>query len=625
MSNQPLSSYNPFHQLQQDICDVVNAADMLREAGVKLIAENRLDIDFQIQESLQKQGIAAIVMTPDATYLGHQGTSQAWQLDDITVQVVEYLPISRAGNRQSVVTGLDLCNFISEMLCGPSSVIGFGKLCSDGIEQGEDDGLLVTKLHMKAYLENGTGGVIFIEFATKYELSTAITSLSTEIYGDLSSKADLSDINDGKLTFLDMSGQEIGYFTANQANDISVTLAGGSGGGEWGTIAGTLSDQVDLWENLSDKDVELSTLDDRLGIIDNTLNEQDQRLSSVEGSYDLLVNRVSQDEDTLQEVVEKVPDEATSENQLADKAFVNSSINNYAAFYITKNANGDAWATYAELSNATTFYNAGLPILPTKNDYCVVLEDETKTTALSVNPTTRYTWQGEKYPDGQWEFQYIVNNTSLTQQQVNAINSGITKEMVDNRVIPSTDNPGYAANADWAWECEDARTALTASYANNTSKALSANEATHALSADWATNALSATDAYSAEVANWAERADNANNATLADIAVKAQRPQDSTHTSIKSWQQMFNVYVPPFLSGYATEDWVNDQGFLTAHQSLAGYATEVWVNGQGFLKQSDLAGYATEAYVNSMLSDYTPLSTFNETLGDLSTLIHNI
>lgn len=42
-------------------------------------------------------------------------------------------------------------------------------------------------------------------------------------------------------------------------------------------------------------------------------------------------------------IEEKIPASATSENQLADKAFVNSSINNYAAFYLTKNAEGDAF------------------------------------------------------------------------------------------------------------------------------------------------------------------------------------------------------------------------------------------------------------------------------------------
>ena len=104
-------------------------------------------------------------------------------------------------------------------------------------------------------------------------------------------------------------------------------------------------------------------------------------------------------QEQIDEIEAKIPSAATSENQLADKAFVNSSINNYAAFYLTKNANGDAFETYAELTSTTKFWNAGVEKTPTKNDYLVVLEDETKTTSLGINPTTRYTYQGE-WPTG---------------------------------------------------------------------------------------------------------------------------------------------------------------------------------------------------------------------------------
>ena len=148
----------------------------------------------------------------------------------------------------------------------------------------------------------------------------------------------------------------------------------------------------------------------------------------------------------VDEIEAKIPNAATSENQLADKAFVNSSINNYSAFYLTKNANGDAFETHGEMLLTGKFYNAGVERIPTKNDYLVVLQDETKTTALGVNPTTRYVYQGE-WPTGQFEFQYIVNNTALTQAQVDAINSGITKSIVDSRVIPSSTKPGYAENS----------------------------------------------------------------------------------------------------------------------------------------------------------------------------------
>lgn len=80
-----------------------------------------------------------------------------------------------------------------------------------------------------------------------------------------------------------------------------------------------------------------------------------------------------------------------------------------------------------------------------------------------------------------------------------------------------------------------------------------------------------------------------------------------------------------PSLDGYATEQWVENKGYLTEHQSLDGYATETYVNSHhDDTKQdaiSDLAtirsgaalgatalqsvpsGYATEAYVDSAIS----------------------
>jgi hypothetical protein len=53
----------------------------------------------------------------------------------------------------------------------------------------------------------------------------------------------------------------------------------------------------------------------------------------------------------------KIPSAATSSNQLADKNYVDDSINSVTAYYITKNAQGDQWASYAELAAATTFYS----------------------------------------------------------------------------------------------------------------------------------------------------------------------------------------------------------------------------------------------------------------------------
>ena len=418
----------------------MNKSPVILSAGIEFIAEDSQSIDYQIKESLKKQGLAAVVMTPSLDYLGHNGTSEAYQLNDLTIEFVEYTPINRASNRAVVCTGNDLANYTSELLGGPNAVIGFGKLCPNGIEQGEDGGLLVTKLTFRTYVENGdTGPIIYVPFVTKDEM---------EQY-----------VGDGKLTFT-KDGKEIGKFTANQKTDISVELPND---GIWGKITGNIEDQEDLIEKLNDK-------------------ASQEQVDAIE---------------------EKIPASATSENQLADKAFVNSSINNYAAFYLTKNANGDAFQTHEELTSATKFWNAGVEKTPTKNDYLVVLQDETKTTSLGVDPTTRYTYQGE-WPTGQFEFQYIVNNTALTQEQVDAINSGITKSIVDSMVIPSTTHPGAAAAADYADNAATASMAQTAENANTANFAQNAefaNSASYAQNADTASTALTANTALTAETA----------------------------------------------------------------------------------------------------------------------------
>lgn len=131
------------------------------------------------------------------------------------------------------------------------------------------------------------------------------------------------------------------------------------------------------------------------------------------------------------DINDKIPSTASADNQLADKAFVNSSINAMAAFYITYNENGDAFPTRADLLSATTFYSGGQARVPTQNDYAIVRADDSQPAGVDGSyPTTRYSYQGGTYPNGQWSFQYIVNATAFTQAQINALNSGITAELV---------------------------------------------------------------------------------------------------------------------------------------------------------------------------------------------------
>lgn len=137
-----------------------------------------------------------------------------------------------------------------------------------------------------------------------------------------------------------------------------------------------------------------------------------------------LTEKTAENEDAVSGINAKIPTQASSTNQLADKDFVNSSIENVAAYYITKDAAGNPFATKAELNAATVFYSGGQIRVPTRNDYTVVLADESKI-ENGVAPTTRYL-----YYNG-WNYQYVVNNTALTAAQWKAINSGITAEILD--------------------------------------------------------------------------------------------------------------------------------------------------------------------------------------------------
>jgi hypothetical protein len=131
-------------------------------------------------------------------------------------------------------------------------------------------------------------------------------------------------------------------------------------------------------------------------------------------------------------IEEIIPSTASTDNMLADVAFVNSSINNMAAYYITASASGNAFGNHARLISGPWYFQGQLRT-PTMNDYALVVADETHD-----NKSARYLFDGV-----QWAFQYTLNNTEFTQAQIDAINSTITKGKVDSydAHIIDTNNP----------------------------------------------------------------------------------------------------------------------------------------------------------------------------------------
>ena len=140
---------NPARDLQRYVCDYLN--DELSSTGVTMLVEDNKNIEFEIQNALKKQGLAAVCMTPTMTYLGKTANGQAWQCSDLTLQFVEYVPVNRAKNKESFTSGFDAAFKCQRMLAGPDAKCGFGKFCPVNIEQGEDNGLMVVKATFDTY------------------------------------------------------------------------------------------------------------------------------------------------------------------------------------------------------------------------------------------------------------------------------------------------------------------------------------------------------------------------------------------------------------------------------------------------------------------------------------------
>lgn len=105
-------------------------------------------------------------------------------------------------------------------------------------------------------------------------------------------------------------------------------------------------------------------------------------------------------------VEEKIPSQASSTNQLADKNFVNSSVST-------------ATATFKGTYNSV----AELEQVPADaNDYAFV---------ISTDSAGNTVYNRYKYSNGSWLFEYALNNSSFTTAQWAAINSAITSGDVE--------------------------------------------------------------------------------------------------------------------------------------------------------------------------------------------------
>lgn len=112
-------------------------------------------------------------------------------------------------------------------------------------------------------------------------------------------------------------------------------------------------------------------------------------------------------ESDVNTIESKIPNQATAENQLADRNFVNSSIATSTATFC------GTYNSLEELEEVTA----------DDNDYGFVVS----TDQLGNTVYSRY-----KYSNDSWVFEYNLNNSSFTSDQWAAINSGATPEIINS-------------------------------------------------------------------------------------------------------------------------------------------------------------------------------------------------
>lgn len=131
----------------------------------------------------------------------------------------------------------------------------------------------------------------------------------------------------------------------------------------------------------------------------------------------------------VEAIEEKIPPQATEENKLADKNFVNSSISTNTAFFrgtydLVNDLGLTAEATEAEIAAALAAEITEV----TNNDYSFV---------FYTNATTGITEYYDRYKyssESGWSFEFRLNNSSFTAEQWAAISSGITTSLVSSLV-----------------------------------------------------------------------------------------------------------------------------------------------------------------------------------------------
>lgn len=190
-------------------------------------------------------------------------------------------------------------------------------------------------------------------------------------------------------------------------------------------IATLATEEVDGLMSKEDKkkldDLPSSTeLESKLDELDDAIGDEQRRAEQAEQTLGGAISGIES----------KIPEQASEQNQLADKNFVNSSISTATAIYrgaynLVSDLGLTTSATEQRIAAALATKMAALGITPDNNDYCFVQVPTADATPTQIERVDRYKFNGTA-----WLLEFSLNNSGFTAAQWAALNSGITTGLV---------------------------------------------------------------------------------------------------------------------------------------------------------------------------------------------------
>ena len=196
-----------------------------------------------------------------------------------------------------------------------------------------------------------------------------------------------------------------------------------------GTVETAQGDISDLQGDVGDLQDDVSTVQSDIQTAQSDIQTAQGDIQTAQGDID--------------NIEDLIPNQASAQNQLADKSFVNSSITTNTANFL---------GTYSTLAEIEAIPN------PTNNDYAFL-----ETTDQAGN--TLYDRYKYNATDNEWLFEYELNNSGFTAQQWATINSGLTQSSVDSDIedaINALDVPSVGGAGEYIESISEADGKITA-------------------------------------------------------------------------------------------------------------------------------------------------------------------